>query len=117
MFTAPPEETTKLWFMTDVLLPVEVPIEPAGSASLKDDPVLTGPRGAEPYVDTLLCATTGPKRGRRASVEIKLPSDVLFEFAKSDLTPAAESALDGVDDQLGSTIGHDHDRGPHRRHR
>ncbi len=31
VFTAPPEETMSMWFMTNVLLPVEVPIEPAGS--------------------------------------------------------------------------------------
>ena len=38
-------------------------------------------------------------------VEIKLPSDVLFEFGKSELTPAAEAALDGVEDQIGSAEG------------
>ncbi len=106
VFTAPPEETTSLWFMNNVLLPVEVPIEPAGSASLKDDPVLAAPRGSEPYVDTLLCANYGPDGdGGEASVEIKLPSDVLFEFAKSNLTPAAESALDGAADQVGASAG------------
>lgn len=106
VFTAPPQEATKLWFMTNVLLPVEIPIEPAGSASLKDDPVLTGPRGAEPYVNTLVCASTGPSGdGMETPVEIKLPSDVLFEFAKSDLTPAAQAALDAVDDQIEATSG------------
>ncbi|HET6732800.1 OmpA family protein, partial [Mycobacterium sp.] len=106
VFTAPPEETTSLWFMTNVLQPVEVPIEAAGSAALKDDPVLTGPRGPEPYVNTLICANTGPEGvGTETPVEIKLPSDVLFEFAKSDLTPAAQSALDAVDDQIEATTG------------
>jgi outer membrane protein OmpA-like peptidoglycan-associated protein len=106
VFTAPPEETTTLWFMTNVLLPVEVPIESAGSDSLDDDPVLTGPRIAEPYVDTLMCAKYGPDNdGAQTSVEINLPSDVLFEFGKSDLTPAAESALDGAADQVGSASG------------
>ncbi len=38
-------------------------------------------------------------------MEIKLPSDVLFEFAQSDLTPAAQSALDEVDNQIESTTG------------
>jgi outer membrane protein OmpA-like peptidoglycan-associated protein len=106
VFTAPPQETTKLWFMTNVLLPVEVPIEPAGSAALKGDPVLTGPRGAEPYVATLVCARKGPEGGvTETPVEIQLPSDVLFEFGKSDLTPAAQSALDEVDSQIDSTTG------------
>jgi outer membrane protein OmpA-like peptidoglycan-associated protein len=106
VFTAPPQETTSLWFMTNVLQPVEVPIEPAGSSALKDDPVLTGPRGPEPYVNTLVCASKGPEgAGTETPVEIKLPSDVLFEFAKSDLTPAAQSALDAVDDQIEATAG------------
>jgi len=97
VFTAPPPEATKLWFMTNVLLPVEVPIEPAGSPALEDDPVLTGPRGPEPYVATLVCTRKGPEGGATETpVEIKLPSDVLFQFAKSDLTPAAQSALDEV---------------------
>ena len=118
VFTAPPLETTKLWFMTKVLLPVEVPIQPAGSAALRDDPVLTGPRGLDPYVTTMVCARKGPEGGvTETPVEIKLPSDVLFEFAKSDLTPAAQSALDEVDNSDRVHHGHDHDRGAHRRHR
>ena len=40
----------QLWFMTDVLLPVEAPIQPAASDALSDDPVLTSPRHDEPYV-------------------------------------------------------------------
>jgi outer membrane protein OmpA-like peptidoglycan-associated protein len=106
VFTAPPEETTALWFMTTVLLPVKVPVEPIGSASLKDDPVLTGPRGAEPYVNTLVCTSSGPSGdGTQTPVEIKLPSDVLFEFAKSDLTPAAQAALDAVQSQIDGSTG------------
>jgi outer membrane protein OmpA-like peptidoglycan-associated protein len=106
VFTAPPEETTRLWFITDVLLPVEVPIEPAGSTSLKDDPVLTGRSGPEPYVNVMTCANWGSGAdGRETSVELKLPSDVLFEFGKSDLTPAAQWALDEVEAQLGSAEG------------
>ena len=106
VFTAPPEDATKLWFMADVLQPVEVPIQPAGSSLLKNDPVLTGPRVAEPYVNTLECKNWGAEvEGAPRSVVIKLPSDVLFEFAKSDLTPAAQSALDGVEEQLGSAKG------------
>lgn len=105
VFTAPPEETTKLWFMTDVLRPVEVPVEPVGSASLKDDPVLSGPRGDNPYVDTLVCAFKGPETGGQRPVQISLPGDVLFEFAKADLTPAAQSALDAVEGQIDGATG------------
>ncbi len=106
VFTAPPQETTKLWLLADVLQPVEVPIEPNGSTALKDDPVLTGPRGAEPYVAAMACASKGPAGGvTETPVEIKLPSDVLFEFGKSDLTPAAQSALDEVDAQIEATSG------------
>jgi outer membrane protein OmpA-like peptidoglycan-associated protein len=106
VFTAPPEDTTRLWFMTNVLLPVEVPVQPAGSAALKDDPVLTSPRGDEPHVDMLMCTSKGAvAEGAETPVEIKLPSDVLFEFAKSDLTPAAQAALDEVETQLGSAKG------------
>ena len=106
IFTAPPEETTSLWFMTNVLLPVEVPISPVGSPLLDDDPVLKTPRGAEPFVDTLLCTNYGAEGdGGETAVEIKLPSDVLFEFAKSDLTPAAASALDAAADQVSASSG------------
>ena len=106
VFTAPPQDTTKLWFMTDVLQPVEVPVQPEGAAALKDDAVLTGPRGDVPYVETLMCPNKGAEaEGVETPIEIKLPSDVLFEFAKSDLTPAAEAALDGVTEQLGSANG------------
>jgi outer membrane protein OmpA-like peptidoglycan-associated protein len=106
VFTAPPQETSRLWFMTDVLRPVEVPVEPAGASSLRDDPVLTGPRDGEPYVNTLMCVSRGPEGdGTSTPVDIRLPSDVLFEFAKSDLTPAAQSALDAVEDQVGTASG------------
>ncbi len=106
VFTAPRQDATKLWFMTDVLLPVEVPVQPAGSVALVDDPVLTGPRDDEPYVNTLMCTSEGAEaQDSDTPVEITLPSDVLFEFGKSELTPAAHAALDGVEDQIGSAEG------------
>jgi outer membrane protein OmpA-like peptidoglycan-associated protein len=90
----------------DNVQPVEVPVQPAGSAALKNDPVLTSPRSDEPYVDALTCTSKGAAaEGVETPMEIKLPSDVLFEFAKSDLTPAAEAALDDVEAQLGSAEG------------
>ena len=33
---------------------------------------------------------------------IRLPSDVLFEFAKADLIPAAKEAIAAVNDEIGS---------------
>jgi outer membrane protein OmpA-like peptidoglycan-associated protein len=107
VFTAPPQETTKLWMFSNVTLPVEVPIASAGSAELSDDPVLSGPRGADPFVYPVVCAKTGPAGpDEEAPVEISLPSDVLFEFGKADLTPAAQAAIDAaVEGQIKATEG------------
>jgi outer membrane protein OmpA-like peptidoglycan-associated protein len=106
VFSAPPPDATKLWFMTDVLLPVEVPIQPAGSDALEDDAVLKSPRDDEQYVNTLMCTSEGAEgESSDTPVVIKLPSDVLFEFGKSELTPAAQAALDDVEDKVGSAEG------------
>ena len=106
VFTAPPPDATKLWLMTDVLSPVLVPIQPAGSPALDNDPVLSSPRGDDRYVNTLMCKSEGAEAdGKETPVEIKLPSDVLFEFGRSELTSAAQAALDGVADQIGSAVG------------
>ncbi|HEX2286881.1 MAG TPA: OmpA family protein [Mycobacterium sp.] len=107
VFTAPPQETTKLWMLSNVTAPVEVPIQPAGSAALTDDAVLTGARGADPYVYPAVCAKTGPQgEDQEGPVEIRLPSDVLFEFGKSDLTPSAQAAIDSaVEGQIKATEG------------
>ena len=54
----------------------------------------------------MVCASKGPEGGvTETPVEIKLPSDVLFEFGKSDLTPAAQAALDEVDSQIEAATG------------
>jgi outer membrane protein OmpA-like peptidoglycan-associated protein len=106
VFSAPPQDTTAMWFMNTVTQPVEVPVQPEGSAALTPDPVLTSPRGPDPYTDTLFCTNAGAETpGAQTPVRITLPGDVLFEFAKSDLTPAAESALDAVESQLESSAG------------
>ncbi len=47
VFTAPPQDTTKLWFMTNVLQPVEIPVQPAGSAALEGRPRAHGPAGRQ----------------------------------------------------------------------
>jgi hypothetical protein len=54
----------------------------------------------------MVCASEGPEDGViETPVEIKLPSDVLFEFGKSELTPAAQAALEEVDTQIEATTG------------
>ena len=40
VFPAPPEETTELAVLIDGMLPAQVPVQPAGSPTLVDDPVL-----------------------------------------------------------------------------
>ena len=106
MFSAPPEETTKLTVLIDGLLPVEVPVQLVGAPGLVDDPVLRASGASEPLISPLLCTTSGPAgSGGQKTVQIRLPSDVLFEFAKADLTPAAQGAIAAVDDEIGAGRG------------
>jgi outer membrane protein OmpA-like peptidoglycan-associated protein len=104
VFPAPPEEATQLLVFVDGLLPVSVPVQPAGSPALVDDAVLhVSAANGEPRVGPVICPATGPSEaGGTKRVVIRLPSDVLFEFAKADLTPAAQQAIAAVDDQIGS---------------
>jgi outer membrane protein OmpA-like peptidoglycan-associated protein len=108
VFSAPPAETTELTTMIDGFLPVAVPVQPAGSPTLVDDPVLKAPVAnataeGSPNVKPVLCAAEGPgQTGGGKRTVIRLPSDVLFEFAKADLTPAAQQAIAAVDDEIGS---------------
>ena len=103
MFTAPPEEATELTVIIDGLQPVQVPVQPAGSPALVDDPVLrtTGRGGPEP--EPVTCTLVGPENadGTKKTV-IRLPSDVLFAFGSDELTPAAQEAIGAVDDEIGS---------------
>ncbi len=103
MFTAPPEETTEMAVIIDGLQPVQVPVQPAGSPALVDDPVLrtTGRGGPEP--EAVTCALVGPEdAGGTKKTVIRLPSDVLFAFGSAELTPAAQAAIEAVDDDIGS---------------
>ena len=104
MFTAPPEETTELAVIIDGLQPVQVPVQPAGSPALVDDPVLrTTGRGGPATGSPCTCALVGPESadGTKKTV-IRLPSDVLFAFGSAELTPAAQAAIAAVDDEIGS---------------
>ncbi|MDT7580276.1 MAG: OmpA-OmpF porin, family [Pseudonocardiales bacterium] len=104
VFTAPPAETSELTAFIDGFLPVAVPVQPAGSPTLLDDPVLTaiGP-GSDPNVKPIVCAASGPGRaGESKRTVIRLPSDVLFAFGSADLSPAAQQAVAAVDDEIGS---------------
>jgi len=103
MFAAPPEDATQLAVIIDGLLPVQVPVQPAGSPALVDDPVLrtTGRGGPEP--EPVTCAAVGPAdSGGTKKTVIRLPSDVLFAFGSAELTPAAQAAIEAVDDDIGS---------------
>jgi hypothetical protein len=106
VFTAPPAETTALTVLVDGLLPVEVPVQPAGSADLVDDPVLHGEQPSDPLVSPVMCSVTGPadQKGNKP-VEIRLPSDVLFAFGSADLSPAARKAIAVVGDEVGVSGG------------
>ncbi|MEU4223334.1 OmpA family protein [Nonomuraea sp. NPDC026600] len=96
VFTAPPKEATKMLVAIDGLLPVVVPIKDEG---LTDVPVLHGSPG-KPQVGPLVCKAQAGGRE-----EFKLPSDVLFEFGSSKLSPAAKSALSGLRDRITAGSG------------
>lgn len=103
VFPAPAEETTELAVLIDGMLPVHVPVQPAGSPTLVDDPVLRASSEGEPKVGVVLCPAVGPADagGTRKTV-IRLPADVLFAFGSAELAPAAQQAIAAVDDQIGS---------------
>ena len=90
----------------DGFLPVAVPVQPAGSPTLVDDPVLTATGTSPPNVKPVLCTADGPGRatGTKRTV-IRLPGDVLFAFGSAELTPAAREAIAAVDDEIGDGTG------------
>jgi outer membrane protein OmpA-like peptidoglycan-associated protein len=103
MFTAPPEETTEMAVVIDGLQPVQVPVQPAGSPALVDDPVLRTPGRGGPEPEPVTCALVGPEdAGGTKKTVIRLPSDVLFAFGSAELTPAAQAAIEAVDDDISS---------------
>ena len=106
VFTAPPAEVTELTAFIDGFLPVPVPVQAAGSATLVADPVLTATGTSPPNVKPVLCTADGPGRatGTKRTV-IRLPGDVLFAFGSAELTPAAREAIAAVDDEIGDGTG------------
>jgi len=106
VFTAPPPEVTALTAFIDGFLPVAVPVQPAGSPTPVDDPVLTATGTSPPNVKPVLCTAAGPGRttGTKRTV-IRLPGDVLFAFGSAELTPAARDAIAAVDDEIGDGTG------------
>ncbi len=51
----------------------------------------------------MTCAAVGPAdAGGTKKTVIRLPSDVLFAFGSAELTPAAQTAIEAVDDDIGS---------------
>ena len=63
VFTAPPAEATELTVFIDGLLPVAVPVQPAGSPTLVDDPVLRATGSDGPSRGSGPCSA--PRTGRR----------------------------------------------------
>jgi len=101
VFSAPTQETTKMLVLVAGMLPVEVPVQPAGAAALREDPVLHDGPPTDPAIGLLKCLVAGGTVGTEPRVvEYRLPGDVLFEFGKATLTPAANGALDSLATQI-----------------
>jgi outer membrane protein OmpA-like peptidoglycan-associated protein len=110
VFPAPPAEATSMLVLVDGFIPVEVPIQAQGAATLKDDPVLhvesSPPDELEPAVEPLVCATEGASTAAApAQLSFRLPSDVLFAFGSATLSPAAAGAIDALAKQITATSG------------
>ena len=106
-FKAPPSEASEMLVVVDFLRPVVVPIQPEGAA-LRDDPVFALVKSVDdPEQRVVSCSVKGADGppGQPTPVEVRLPSDVLFEFGSATLSPAAQAALGGVKDMIGSSGG------------
>jgi outer membrane protein OmpA-like peptidoglycan-associated protein len=102
VFAAPPAETTSMLVSIDPTLPVEVPVQPAGSPALTPDPILTAPTEPDSRAfSPLVCGAT--QQG--GQTEFRLPSDVLFAFGSAALSPAAQTALDSLVAQVTGKSG------------
>jgi len=100
VFAAPPAEATTMLAALGDLVPVQVPIQPAGSPALKSDPILFE-HHRDPRSGPLVCAAA--KQG--GPTEFRLPADVLFAFDSATLSPAAQIALDSLVKQVNGTSG------------
>jgi len=101
VFGAPPAETTSMLVSVDPTLPVEVPVQPAGSPALTPDPILTAPTDESRASSPLVCGAT--QQG--GQTEFRLPSDLLFAFGSAALSPAAQTALDSLVAQVSGKAG------------
>jgi outer membrane protein OmpA-like peptidoglycan-associated protein len=100
VFAAPPPEATSMLVALGDLLPVQVPITPAGSATLRPDPILFD-QHRDPNAGPLVCASA-----RQAGpTQFRLPADVLFAFDSATLSPAAQTALTVLAKQVNGTSG------------
>lgn len=105
VYPAPPAETAQLLVRIAGMQPVLVPIEPVGAA-LRDDPVLHEPRVDGGAVSAIVCETRSEGvPGRSQTVQVRLPSDVLFAFGSAELSPAAQGAIDEAAAQMGTQGG------------
>jgi len=106
VYPAPPAEATQMLVSVGGLYPVLVPVEPNG-APLKDDPVLHRSTLPGDYLSSLACEdhVEAPQAGATAPVQLRLPSDVLFEFDKATLTPVAAGTIDEFTKQIDAKSG------------
>lgn len=111
VYPAPPAEATSMLVLVDGFLPVQVPIQPVGSAALKDDPVLhvanTPTDELFQNVAPLICGTEGSATpvAPKSPSSYRLPSDALFAFGSAALSPAAAGAIDVLAKQVTATSG------------
>ena len=106
-FNAPQAEASEMLVVVDFLRPVMVPIQPEGAA-VRDDPVFALVKSPDdPEERVVSCSVKGADGapGKPTPVEVRLPSDVLFEFGSATLSPAAQAAIGGVKGMFGSNGG------------
>lgn len=111
VYPAPPAETTSMLVLVDGFLPIEVKVQPAGAAGLKDDPVLHStsvtPDELFQPVQPVICETEGAvtAAGKKGPSSFRLPSDALFAFGSAALAPPAAAAIDALVKQVTDKSG------------
>ena len=100
VFGAPPAEASSMLVAMADLVPVQVPIQPVGAPALTADPILADSHNGS-NSGPLVCASA--KQGGPTS--FRLPADVLFDFDRATLSPAAQVALDSLVKQINGTAG------------
>jgi len=100
VFAAPPAEATSMLVAIDGVLPVQVPIQPAGSPALRPDPVLQATSTDQRTVGPLVCGSV-----HGGQTQFRLPSDVLFAFGSAALSAAAQAAIATLAKQVDGKSG------------